>query len=301
MRPGPKIAPPRFRSHKDNQQAIRFTKNARFSITGQGKLRLPKIGDVAVRWSRELPSPPSSVTVIKDAAGRHFASFVIQVAETVLPATGAETGIDLGLGHFAVLSDGRKIDLPRFLRRAEKKLKKLQRDLSRKQKRSANRGKARTKVARQHAKVTDARREFHHQLSTKIIRENQAVYVEDLAVKGLARTRLAKSVHDAGWSRFVGMLEYKAHLYGRTFAKVSRWFPSSRLCSACGIVAEAMPLAVREWTCACGARHDRDINAASNILAAGRADRLNACGGPMSPGAGPARPDEAGSRGSAAA
>ncbi|MFC6559130.1 transposase, partial [Nonomuraea cavernae] len=210
------------------------------------------------------------VTVIKDAAGRYFASFVVQVTETALPKVAAATGIDLGLGHFAVLSDGTKVASPRFLRRAEKKLKKAQRALSRKQKGSANRAKARTEVARAHAKVADARREFHHQTSTRIIRDNQAVYVEDLAVTGLARSKLAKSVHDAGWSAFVGMLEYKAALSGRTFAKIDRWFPSSKLCSACGRLAESMPLNVREWTCPCGAVHDRDVNAAINILAAGR-------------------------------
>ncbi|MBB6349657.1 putative transposase [Nonomuraea muscovyensis] len=312
-RKGPKLAPPRFRSRKDNRQAIQFTKNARFSITAQGRLRLPKIGDVAVRWSRELPAEPSSVTVFKDAAGRYFASFVLQVTQTALPETGAETGtetgtetgaetgIDLGLGHFAVLADGTKVSSPRFLRRAEKKLRKLQRALSRKQKGSSNRARARLRVARQHARVADARREFHHQASTRIIRDNQAVYVEDLAVKGLARTRLAKSVHDAGWSAFVGMLEYKAKLYGRYFAKVGRFFPSSKLCSACGVVAEAMPLSVREWTCPCGVTHDRDVNAAINILAAGRAERQNACGDQVRPGSVRAQVSETGSRGSAAA
>ncbi|WP_433445252.1 RNA-guided endonuclease InsQ/TnpB family protein [Nonomuraea sp. CA-141351] len=300
-RKGPKLGAPRFRSRKDNRQAIRFTRNARFSITPGGKLRLPKIGDVAVRWSRELPSEPSSVSVIKDAAGRYFASIVVEVSASPLPESRIESGIDLGLGHFAVLSDGRKIDSPRFLRRAEKKLKRAQKALSRKEKDSKNRAKARLVVARQHAKVADTRREFHHQLSTQIIRENQAVYVEDLAVKGLARTRLAKSVHDAGWSSFVAMLEYKARLYGKTFVKVSRWFPSSKLCSVCGAVRQDMPLSVREWTCSCGAAHDRDINAALNILAAGRAERQNACGGPVRPGANPARPVEAGSQGSVAA
>ncbi|WP_432924538.1 RNA-guided endonuclease InsQ/TnpB family protein [Microbispora sp. CA-135349] len=141
-------------------------------------------------------------------------------------------------------------------------------------------------VARQHAKVTDARRQFHHQLSTQIIRENQTVIVEDLAVAGPARTRLAKSVHDAGWSQFVTMLEYKAVLYGRFFHRIDRWFPSSKRCSQCGTVQQSMPLNVREWTCPCGAVHDRDVNAAKNILAAGRADRLNACGARVRPGPG---------------
>ncbi|WP_246204020.1 RNA-guided endonuclease InsQ/TnpB family protein, partial [Streptomyces tailanensis] len=206
--------------------AIRFTANARWKITGRGRLSLPKIGEIKVKWSRELPVTPSSVTVIKDAAGRYFASFVIATdPETDQtrwdePEPDAAIGIDLGLTHFAVLSDGTKIDSPRFLRRAEKKLKKAQRELSRKQKGSKNRAKSRLKVARAHAKVADARKEFHHQLSTKLIRENQAVAVEDLAVCGLARGRLARSVHDAGWSQFVALLDYKAQRYGRTFVKV---------------------------------------------------------------------------------
>ncbi|MEV0146922.1 MULTISPECIES: transposase [unclassified Nonomuraea] len=300
-RKGPRMGAPRFRSRKDNRQVIRFTKNARFAVTTAGKLRLPKIGDVAVRWSRDLPGAPSSVSVIKDAAGRHFASFVVEVSRRRLPVNEAEAGIDLGLGHFAVLSDGQKIDSPRFLHRAEKKLKRLQAALSRKEKGSANRAKARRKVARQHAKVADARREFHHQLSTRLIRDNQAIYLEDLAVKGLARTKLAKSVHDAGWSSFVAMLEYKATLYGRTVIKINRFFPSSKLCSACGILTDRMPLAVREWTCTCGAVHDRDINAAVNILAAGRAERQNACRDQIRPPHAVAQADEAGSHGSAAA
>lgn len=228
------VGPPRFRSKKDSLQTIRFTKNARFSITAGGRLRLPKIGDVRARWSRPLPADPSSVTVIKDAAGRYFASFVVEVALQPLPLVASQIGIDLGLSHFAVTSDGDKTDAPRFLRRAEKKLKRLQRALSRKVQGSNNRAKARLAVARQHAKVADARRDFHHQLSTKIIRENQTVIVEDLAVKALARTRLAKSMHDAGWSSFVGMLAYKAALYGRDFHRIDRWFPSSKRCSACG-------------------------------------------------------------------
>src|SRR5690606_20464248 len=284
-RKGPKAAPPRFRSRKDNRQAIRFTRNARFQVTAGGKLRLPKIGDVKVRWSRRLPSEPSSVTVIKDAAGRYFASFVVEAAGEPLPQTAAEIGIDLGLTHFAVLSDGRKIGNRRGLRRAERRLRKAQQALSRKAKGSNNRAKAVVKVARAHARVADARRDFAHQLSTRIVRENQAVMVEDLAVKGLARTRLAKSVHDAGWGQFTQMLTYKAARHGRTLVKVDRWFPSSKLCSACGAVAVSMPLNVRSWACPCGAVHDRDVNAAKNILAAGRAERLNACGGTVRPAA----------------
>jgi putative transposase len=158
-----------------------------------------------VRWPRPLPSEPSSVTVIRDSAGRYFASFVIAAGPGALPGAEPVIGIDLGLKHFAVLSDGRKIASPRFLRRAENKLKRAQRVLSRKQKGNRNRDKARVTVARVHARVADARRDFCHQLSTALIRDNQAVAVEDLCVTGLARTRLAKSVHDAGWSAFVGM------------------------------------------------------------------------------------------------
>jgi putative transposase len=294
-RKGPKVAAPRFRSKRDRRQAIRFTKNARFTVTAGGKLRLPKIGDVPVRWSRALPSEPSSVTVIKDAAGRYFASFVVETSDEPLPEVAPEVGIDLGLTHFAVLSDGRKIDNPRFLRRAERRLRKAQQALSRKAKGSNNRKKAVVKVARAHARVADARRDFAHKLSTTLIRDNQAVYVEDLCVKGLARTKLAKSVHDAGWGQFTAMLAYKAARHGRHLGRIDRWFPSSKLCSACGAVAEAMPLNVRSGTGPCGTVHDRDVNAAINILAAGRADRLNACGDQIRPGPAPAQVDEAGS------
>ncbi len=294
-RKGAKVKPPRFRSRKDPRQAIRFTTNARFKVLPSGKLRLPKVGDVSVRWSRPLPCAPSSVTVIRDSADRYFASFVTETKPDTLPRTESVIGVDLGLKHFAVLSDGRKITSPRFLRRAEKNLKRRQKDLSRKDKGSRNQEKARLKVARTHARVADARRDFCHQLSTALIRENQAVAVEDLAVKGLIRTQLAKSIHDAGWSRFVGMLEYKARLYGRTFIRIGRFEPTSRTCSACGIKDGPKPLHVREWTCpACGTRLDRDINAAVNVAkAAGLA--VTACGAQVRPGAPPlAQRSEAG-------
>ena len=257
-RKGPKLAPPRFRSRKDRRQAIRFTANARFRVLPNGKLRLPKIGDVPVRWSRPL------------------------------------VGIDLGPAHFAVLSDGRKIVSPQFLRRAEKKLRRRQRDLSRKQKGSHNRAKARVKAARAHARVADARRDFHHQLSTRLIRDNQAVAVEDLEVKGLARTRLAKSVHDAGWAAFVAMLEYKARLYGREFHRIGRFEPTSQVCSACGVKDGPKPLHVRAWQCqGCGAWLDRDLNAAINVArAAGLA--VTACGAQVRPGPVLAQRSEAG-------
>jgi putative transposase len=293
-RKGPKVAAPKFRSRRDHRQAIRFTANARFRLLLNGKLRLPKIGDVPVRWSRRLPSRPSSVTVIKDSAGRYFASFVVQAPYSALPETEPVVGIDLGLKHFAVLSNGRKITAPQFLRRAEKKLKRRQRELSRKQKGSKNREIARARVARAHARVTDARRNFHHQLSTALIRENQAVAVEDLAVNGLARTRLAKSVHDAGWSAFVTMLDYKARLYGREFHRIGRFTPTSQVCSACRANDGAKPLHVRAWRCGgCGTWLDRDINAAVNVAkAAGLA--VTACGAQVRPELVPAQRGEAG-------
>ena len=290
----PRMGAPRFKSKRDNRQSVRFTANANWRITTGGKLRLPKVGDIKVKWSRNLPSTPSTVTVVKDAADRYFASFVVATGDEPLPETSGAVGIDLGLSHFAILSDGTKIDSPRFLRRAEKKLKREQRRLSRKQKGSANRAKARIKVARAHARVADARREFHHQLSTTLIRENQAVAVEDLAVNGLARTRLAKSVHDAGWSAFVSMLEYKAARYGRTLHKIGRFEPTSQVCSQCGVKDGAKPLHVRTWTCpGCGAVLDRDTNAAVNVAkAAGLA--VPACGAQVRPGPVPAQRREAG-------
>ncbi|MDQ0946360.1 putative transposase [Streptomyces phaeochromogenes] len=296
-RKGPKLGRPRFKSRRDARQSIRFTANARWSITDRGQLNLPKIGAVKVKWSRTLPATPATVTVIKDAAGRYFASLVIDTDPARMPDTDQVIGIDLGLTHFAILSTGEKIESPRFLRRAEKKLKKAQRELSRKKKGSKNGEKARMKVARAHAKVTDARHEFHHQLSTRLIRENQAIGVEDLAVKALARTKMAKSVHDAGWSKFINMLEYKAARYGRILVRIGRFEPTSQTCSVCGHRDGPRPLDVREWTCtACGTVHDRDINAAKNVKkAAGLGgDSLRSVG---KTGPSPAPREETGSRG----
>ena len=212
------------------------------------------------------------------------------------PQVGPEVGIDLGLTAFAVLSDGTKISAPRFLRRTEKKLGRLQRAHSRKQKGSRNKEKSRARLARAHAAVANRRADFCHKASTMIIRENQAVYVEDLCVAGLGRTRLAKSVHDAGWSGFVAMLEYKAARYGRTFARIGRFEPTSQVCSACGVKDGPKPLSVRTWICAaCRTVHDRDVNAARNVLALGRRESLNACGGGVRPGETPAAAGEPGS------
>ena len=304
-RKGRKVGHPRFRSRKDHRQSVRLTRNG-FALHGD-KLYVAKAGDFKVRWSRPLPSEPSSVTVIREADGRYYASFVVEVAATPLPVTAADVGLDLGLSVLAATSDGEKIVNPRHLRRRERKLARAQRALSRKQKGSENRAKARLRVAVQHRKVRETRADHLHKTALRLVRDNQAVYVEDLAVSGLARTRLAKSVHDAGWATLVRLLEEKADRYGRSVFKVDRWFPSSQICSVCGVKDGPKPLNIRQWTCAnCGTEHDRDINAARNIrlegrkVAAGQADTLNARGGTVRPGRAPARPGETGTRRSAA-
>ena len=272
---------------KGNPKAKLRVRKPRFkSILTNGRLSLPKVGEVAVRWSRPLPAPPSSVTVTLDRSGRYHASFVVEVARNPLPAVEHEVAVDLGLHVLATLSDGTTVANPRWLRQAERTLRRAQRSLSRRRLGSTNWHKARRKVARLHAHVVDARRDLHHQLSTRLIRENQAVYLEDLDVAALGRSTLAKSLADAGWGQFTAMLAYKADLYGRTVVRIDRWYPSSQQCSACG--AKTGPtgragLKVRTWTCsACAAAHDRDVNAARNILAAGRA--VTACGGNVRPG-----------------
>ena len=279
------VRKPRLKS-KRGEQAVRFTANSRFRVRPNGRLSLPRIGDVAVRWSRELPAMPSSVTVTLDCTGRYHASFVVEVARQPLPGVRREVGVDLGLHVLAALSDGTTVANPRWLRQAELRLRRAQRTLSRRREGSANWHKAKRRVARLHAHVADARRDLHHQLSSRLIRENQAVYLEDLNVAALGRSHLAKSLADAGWSQFTAMLIYKAELHGRTVIRLDRWYPSSQLCSACG--ARTGPkgqtdLKIRAWTCsACAASHDRDVNAARNILAAGRA--VAACGGHVRPG-----------------
>ncbi|MCZ1006747.1 RNA-guided endonuclease InsQ/TnpB family protein [Streptomyces lydicus] len=283
-RRGRRMGLPVLKSKKDNRQAVRFSRNG-FRLRENGRLNLAKIGDVRVRWSRPLPAPPSSVTVVKDASGRYFASFIVEVEPEHLVPVEDEVGIDLGLTHYAVLSNGQVIDHPRFLRRAERRLRKAQQTLSRKAKGSKNRAKARLKVARAHARVADARKDWCHQTASRLIRDNQALYLEDLAVSGLARTPLAKSVHDAAWGMFRRVLKEKAARYGRHTGTVSRWLPSSQTCSVCWVVDGKKPLHVRAWRCeGCGTEHDRDLNASRVILAAGQAERLNAPGGPVSPG-----------------
>ncbi|QUQ68974.1 transposase [Kutzneria sp. CA-103260] len=290
---------PRFKSRKDNRQSARFTRSG-FTLRPGGRLYLAKIGDVRVRWSRGLPSEPSSVTVIREPDGHYYASFVVEVTPTPLPPVDREAGLDLGIARLATLaaSDGQRVDIPnpRHLARKHRTLARLEREKARRAKGGKNRDKTRRKVAIQHGRVARARRDYHHKLALTLVRENQAVHVEDLNITGMVRNRrLARAISDAGWAQFVRLIEEKAERHGRTVHKVSRWLPSSKTCSACGYVMDGMPLRVRVWSCpGCGAAHDRDHNAAKNILAAGQAERLNARGARVSPSARVAMGDEAG-------
>lgn len=298
-RQGAKIGPPRFKN-KTDKQAIRFTRNG-FSVHSNC-VYIAKVGHIPLAWSRPLPSVPSSATVIKDKAGRYFVSFVCEVQATPLPQRQQVVGIDLGLQTFATMSDGNKQDNPRIFRKLERKLGRLQRSLSCKAKGSKNRGKQRLKVARLHARIADKRADFLHKLSTQLLHENQVVVVEDLCVKGLGRTWLAKSFHDAGFGKFVSMLEAKALKYGRELVKVGRSFASSQICSNCQHKDGPKPLWVRRWRCPeCKSEHDRDENAAKNILAQGLGRGqglfqrpLNACGASVRPLATKAAGNEAG-------
>jgi len=298
VRKGRRIGHPRFRS-KRGRQSVRLTRNG-FALHGE-RLYLAKIGDVRVKWSRPLPAVPSSVTVVREPDGRFYVSFVVERQAVPLPACGHEVGIDVGLVSLAVTSDGEVIANPRFLRKRERRLAQAQRAVSRKQKGSANREKARHRVAVMHRNVRETRRDHAHKTALRLVRDNQAVYAEDIAVAGLARTRLAKSVHDAGWAQLLRLMEQKAAHYGRTFAKIGRFEPTSQVCSACGVKDGPKRPSVRQWACpACGTLHDRDVNAAKNILAAGRADRRNACGGDIRPGPALAVTGEAGTHRGAA-
>jgi putative transposase len=284
-RAGPRVGPPGFK-RRAGRQAARFTRRG-FSLRDNGRLYIAKVGSLKVAWSRALPSEPSSVTIIKTPTGRYYASFVVAVdgrAELLEPIADpdAETGIDLGLKHFAVLRGGKVIDNPRFFKRLERRLRKAQRTLSRKSKGSANGAKARRRVAKVHEKIRSTRGDWVDKQIARLVSENQALYAEDLQVKGLARGRAAKSVHDAAFGMFLSRLESKAARTGRVFVRIDRFFPSTRLCSSCGALTGPQGLAglnVREWRCGCGALHDRDANAEINIrregrrlVAAGRAD-----------------------------
>ena len=264
---------PQFK-RKDGPQSAEYTTSA-FKWDGQS-LKLAKMdAPLDVRWSRQIPKAAkvTTVTVSKDASGRYFVSLLCDDAVAAKPEASAKVGIDLGLTHFAILSTGEKVAAPNTFRKNEAKLAKLQRRLAKKTKGSNRRKKAKLKVAKLHAKIADSRRDFLHKLSTRLINENQVIAIESLSVSNMQKNRcLSKSISDAGWSEFVRQLEYKASWYGRELIGIDKWFPSSKRCSDCGYTAQKMPLNVRQWTCPeCGSIHDRDVNAARNVLAAGLA------------------------------
>jgi len=257
---------------KSQDQAATYTKVA-FTLSGTN-LTLARMAEpLVIVWSRPLPqgAHPSSVTISKDRADRYFVSFALEECVEVLPPLERQIGVDLGLTSIVALSTGEVIGNPKFFATEEKKLARAQRRHARKAKGSKNRAKARQKVARLHARIADKRRDFQHKLSTRIIRENQTVCVETLAVKNMLKNHaLAKAISDVGWGELVRQLEYKAQWYGRTLIKIDRWYPSSKTCSACGNVLGSLDLDEREWTCpACGVQHDRDLNAARCVLAQG--------------------------------
>jgi putative transposase len=271
---------PRFKSRRARQSA-HYTRSA-FTLRG-GMLRLAKTADpLWFVWSWPQVDltdlEPTMVVVSREPDGRWYVTFAIDgVLSGQLPRTGRAVGVDLGVKDFAATSDRERIANPRHLQRKARNLARYQRRLARCQVGSANRAKARAKVARAHRKVRDARRDFLHRASTGLVRNNDVIVIEDLAVGNLVRNRhLARAISDCGWGEFRRQLEYKCARYGRTLVVIDRWYPSSKTCSACGYLLAELCLATRHWTCpSCGARHDRDVNAAKNILAAGQA--VTAC------------------------
>nr|WP_091088129.1 RNA-guided endonuclease TnpB family protein [Nonomuraea wenchangensis] len=266
---------PTFKSRKRSRASAEYTRSA--FRWRDGRLTLAKMGaPLDIVWSRPLPegAEPSTVTVSRDPAGRWFVSLLVEEKIAPLPPVERSTGLDAGLTALLTLSCGEQIANPRHERRERRRLAKAQRALARKEKGSKNRAKARLKVARVHARIADRRRDYLHKVTTRLVRDNQVIAVEDLSVRNLLKNHaLARAISDAGWRELRRMLEYKTDWYGRTLAVVDRFFPSSKLCSVCGTLQEAMPLSVREWVCACGAVHDREVNAAKNmLLAAGPAE-----------------------------
>ena len=260
---------PRFRK-KRYPGAVRYQLDQRrvhADFVPGKSLRLPKLGAVKLRWSRLPAGIPGMATVKRDACGRWFITLSVLEDIQPLPVTDQETGLDLGLKDTAVTAQGQKHKAPRHLRQREQQLARAQRSLSRRQKGSARRERQRRKIARIHARVRDARHDFLHKLSSTLINENQVIGIEDLCVKGLKRTRLSKSFSDAGLSELRRQREYKGHWYGRDVIVIGRFLPSSKRCSCCGHTVDTLALSTRSWNCpACGSHHDRDINAACNIL-----------------------------------
>lgn len=268
---------PRFKSRKKSRKSATFQNNA-FTFR-DGALKLAKTNEALnIVWHRPLPdgAVPSTVTVSHDSAGRWFVSLLVEECISPLPYTGEAVGLDAGLDHLLTLSTGDKVANPRHERRDRRKLSKAQKALSRKVKGSNNRDKARRRAAKIHARITDRRRDYLHKATTRLVRENQAIAIEDLTVHNMLKNHsLARAISDAAWTELRRMLEYKAAWYGRRILLVDRWFPSTKLCSTpgCAYINAKMPLNVRSWTCPrCRSVHDRDTNAARNILAAGLAE-----------------------------
>jgi putative transposase len=279
---------PTWKSRQGPQSAT-YTRSA-FSHKA-GSLTLAKMdAPLAIRWSRPLPdgAMPSTVTVSRDEAGRYFVSILVKEEIAPLPPKEKAVGIDLGLTVMVATSDGQTFPNPKYFARDGKKLARAQRRLARKKSGSKNREKQRRRVAKIHARIADKRRHHQHQLSTHLIRENQTIVVESLAVKHMMQhPTLARAIADVGWGELVRQLEYKAAWYGRTVIKIDRWYPSSKTCSCCGHVLDSLDLAIREWDCPiCGTHHDRDLNAAKSIQVEGlrwlaEEHAATACGGPV--------------------
>ncbi|MDL4815096.1 RNA-guided endonuclease InsQ/TnpB family protein [Actinomadura opuntiae] len=274
---------PRFKSGKKSRASAEYTRSA--FRWRDGRLTLAKMAEpLDIVWSRPLPegAVPSTVTVSRDGAGRWFVSLLCEDAIGRLAPVNRAVGVDAGISSLVTLSTGEKVSNPRHERRDRERLARAQKDLARKAKGSKNRAKARRRLARIHARITDRRRDFLHKLTSRLVRENQVVVIEDLNVAGMVRNHsLARAISDAAWRELRTMLEYKADWYGRELVVIDRWFPSSKMCSHCRTVTETMPLNVREWRCRCGVVHDRDVNAARNVMAAGLA--VSACGADVGP------------------
>lgn len=260
---GKKVGSPRFKK-KTGRQSARFRIGG-FSIKGR-EVYLTKIGNVKPIWSRDLPSNPSSITVIKDAANRYFLSFVVEIEPIQLNAKNQSIGIDLGIKTFAVMSNGERAFSPDYSK-TDRKIRKLQKKLARQQKGSNRRNKIRIQIAKLHNQIADTRKDFLHKLSTKIVRENQTIVLEDLNVSGMVKNRhLARSISLQGWREFRTLCEAKSEKFGREFHVINRWEPTSQICSDCGFKWGKLDLSIRSVLCInCGTEQDRDENAARNI------------------------------------